>query len=222
MRRSNLFCLFEKPKNPRMKTITDLMKHKILMLGLLMCYLSPVFAQTNGSKAIIDAAKYPSLQAAIDALPVNGGIVHVPTGKYELTTPLLVTTENTRLQGSGGATHLINTNQQGEPAIIVRSGKGDQFRVELSNFRISGNSKSGDGIYMEKVQESLITEMSIGHNGGHGINMLNCYENPRIVNNNITYNAKAGVNIDGGHDIIVSANEFEENQDALRIKDGFN
>src|SRR5690606_17122115 len=160
MRRLNLFSLFEKPKNPRMKTITDLMKHKILMLVLLMCYLSPVLAQTNGSKAIIDAAKYPSLQAAIDALPVNGGIVHIPPGEYELSKPLLVTTENTRLQGSGGATHLINRNQQGEPAVIVKSGKGDQFRVELSNFRISGNSKSGDGIYMEKVQELLITAMT--------------------------------------------------------------
>lgn len=205
-----------------MKTITDFMKHKILILVLLVCYLSPVLAQTNGSKGIIDAAKYPSLQAAIDALPVNGGVVHIPPGEYELSKPLLVTTENTRLQGSGGATHLINKNQQGEPAVIVKSGKGDQFRVELSDFRISGNSKSGDGIYMEKVQELLITDMTFDHNGGHGINMLDCIENPRIVSCNINYNAKAGINIDGGHDIIVSGNQFEENQDALRIKDGFN
>jgi len=203
-----------------MKRLTEYLrgnKYFVFFLSLALCH--PAMAQTVRS---IDASDYPTLQAAVDALPLSGGVINIPPGEYELTTPLLVTTENTRLQGSGGATHLINTNQHGEPAIIVRSGKGDQLRVELSNFRISGNSKSGDGIYMEKVQESLITEMSIGHNGGHGINMLNCYENPRIVNNNITYNAKAGVNIDGGHDIIVSANEFEENQDALRIKDGFN
>jgi hypothetical protein len=75
---------------------------------------------------------------------------------------------------------------------------------------------------MERVQELLITELTVDHNGGNGINMKNCTENPRIALCNITYNAKAGINIDGGHDIVVSANEFEENQDALRIKDGFN
>lgn len=52
--------------------------------------------------------------------------------------------------------------------------------------------------------------------------MRNCTENPRIALCNITYNAMAGINIDGGHDIVVNANQFEENQDALRIKDGFN
>lgn len=214
--------MFEIPKVPKMKSMINRLKHNTLLLFLLMGMLSPVAAQHNASKATINASDYPTLQAAIDALPGNGGVVNIPPGEYELNKPLLIITENTRLQGSGGATHLINNNQQGEPAILVKSGKGDQFRVELSNFRISGNSKSGDGIFMEKIQESLITDMAIDNNGGHGINMLNCYENPRIVNNNITYNAKAGINIDGGHDIIVSANEFEENQDALRIKDGFN
>jgi hypothetical protein len=131
-------------------------------------------------------------------------------------------TENTRLQGSGSSTHLINRNEEGKPAIIVRSGNDPQFRVELSNFRVSGNAKSGDGIFMERVQELLITELTVDHNGGNGINMKNCTENPRIALCNITYNAKAGINIDGGHDIVVSANQFEENQDALRIKDGFN
>jgi parallel beta-helix repeat protein len=64
--------------------------------------------------------------------------------------------------------------------------------------------------------------MTIDHNGGHGINLVDGYENPRISNLNVTYNAKAGLNLFKCHDIIVSASQFEENQDALRCIDGYN
>lgn len=192
--------------------------------ALLILFLnSPVGAVFAQNLALtVDAAKYGTLQQAVDALPASGGIVLIPPGNYEITKPILLKTENTRLQGSGGSTHLINKNTSGEPAIIVSSGNSPLFRLELSGFRISGNNQSGDGIYMEKIQELMISNMTIDHNGGHGINMKDCTENPRISNCNLTYNSKAGINIDGGHDIVVSGNQFEENQDALRIKDGFN
>ena len=51
---------------------------------------------------------------------------------------------------------------------------------------------------------------------------MNCYEDPRIADSIFTYNAQAGLNIVGGHDIVVSANQFEENQDAVRCIDSFN
>ena len=38
----------------------------------------------------------------------------------------------------------------------------------------------------------------------------------------ITYNKKTGLNAIGCHDVVVSANQFEENFDALRFIDGFN
>ena len=38
----------------------------------------------------------------------------------------------------------------------------------------------------------------------------------------ITYNKAIGLNIIGCHDIVVSANHFEENQDALHCIDAFN
>jgi len=180
------------------------------------------FALAQAPAISIDASKYNTLQQAVDALPSGGGIIIIPPGNYEIDKPIIIKTENTRLQGSGGSTHLINKNTSGAPAIIVGSDKGTLFRLELSGFRISGNKQSGDGIYMEKVQELMITDMTINHNGGHGINMKDCTENPRIANCNLNYNLKAGINIDGGHDIVVSGNQFEENQDALRIKDGFN
>ena len=63
--------------------------------------------------------------------------------------------------------------------------------------------------------------LSIDHNGGHGVHLLNCYEDPRIADSIITYNAGAGLNIQGCHDIVVSANQLEENQDAVRCIDSF-
>jgi len=182
-----------------------------------------LFSQTGHAKPlVIDASRYHDLQEALDAIPSGGAIVMLPPGEFEITKPLLLVTDNTRLQGSGAVTHIINRNENGEPAVIVRSKNPQQWRVELSNFRVSGNPKGGDGVYLEKVQELFITGLAVDHNGRHGIHMNLCTENPRIAHCNITYNAQTGIYIYGGHDIVVNANEFEENQDALRLIDGFN
>ena len=176
----------------------------------------------------IRAAEYPDLQSAFNALPESGGSIQLPVGSFELEQPLVLHTENTLIVGQGPATHLINRNEQGRPAIILRpqSRMADKaariWRVQLENFRISGNPKSGDGILAEGVNELSIHGLSIDHNGGHGINMIDCYEDPRIAHCLLTYNGFAGLNILSGHDIIVSGNQFEENQDALRCIDSFN
>jgi hypothetical protein len=51
---------------------------------------------------------------------------------------------------------------------------------------------------------------------------VDCYEDPRVSDSILTYNRNAGLFIDGGHDIVVNANHFEENQDALVCVDAFN
>lgn len=181
-----------------------------------------IFTTAAFSQATINAARYPDLQAALDAVPDSGGVVLIPPGNYIITEPLVLSKDNTRLQGSGAVTRIINKNETSQPALIVKSGNRQIWRIELANFRVSGNRKSGDGIYLEKVQELLITDLAVDHNGQHGIHMNLCTENPRIAHCNITYNAQTGLYIYGGHDIVVNGNEFEENQDALRLIDGFN
>ena len=182
----------------------------------------------NPPPRTIRAAEYPDLQSAFNALPESGGSIQLPAGSFKLEQPLVMHTENTLLVGQGPATHLINVNEQGQPAIILRpqNRMTDQtariWRVQLENFRISGNPKSGDGILAEGINELSIHGLSIDHNGGHGINMIDCYEDPRIAHCLLTYNGFAGLNIRSGHDIIVSGNQFEENQDALRCIDSFN
>ncbi len=180
---------------------------------------------------VVDASKYPNLQAAFDALPEAGGLVKLPPGNFELTEPLVLSRENTRIEGSGAATHLINKNESGKPALILRPFGPNQdppprpwraWRVQVADFRISGNPKSGDGLLAVHCEELYVHGMSIDHHGGHGINMLTCREDARVSDSIITYNAKAGLYAIGAHDTIVNGNQFEENQDAVHFVDGYN
>ncbi len=178
--------------------------------------------------AVIEASKFSSLQAAFDALPATGGVVLLPPGEVEIREPLVLTRAESRIEGAGASTHIINRNEDGKPALILRPAdyetdkKARNWRVQLGNFRISGNPKSGDGVLAQGIQEIFVQGLSVDHHGGHGINLVDCYEDPRIVNSILTYNAQAGLNIAACHDIVVSANHFEENQDAVRCLDSFN
>jgi hypothetical protein len=198
------------------------------MRPLIICLFATSLAAFAADSPTIDASKFPNLQAAFDAVPVTGGVVTIPPGKFEITEPLRIKTEDTRVTGSGAATCIINKNESGKPALILRPPALDQdkkaklWRVQLADFRITGQEKSGDGIFAENIQEIYLEGMSIDHNGGDGIHLLNCYEDPRIADSIITYNKGSGINIVGCHDIVVNANHFEENQDALRCIDSFN
>ncbi len=201
---------------------------------LILASAGTVIAEETGQSApqpppkIIDAATFPSLQAAFDAVPASGGLVQLPPGRFELTEPLVLERGDTRIVGCGGATHLVNKNEKGQPALVLRAPGRDKnpkayaWRVQVADFRISGNPKSGDGLRAEHINEIYIHGLSVDHNGGHGIHMIDCLEDPRLSDSIITYNAKAGVNIVAGHDIVVSANQFEENQDALRCINSYN
>jgi parallel beta-helix repeat protein len=175
----------------------------------------------------IDASRFPDLQAAFDAVPESGGEVIIPPGTYELLKPLVLSVEDTHIKGAGTSTHLINRSENGEPAIVITPKKSAEknsyiWRIQLSDFRVSGNSKSGDGLYFERVNEVHISGLMVDHNGGNGINLTRCPENPRINHCNITYNGKAGIYVIACDDVVISANQFEENQDALQFIDGFN
>lgn len=212
------------------------MNHQRLITGLLLVvlalFLAPgrAVAKLPGSRAgsTIDAAQFNSLQAALDAVPANGGIVQLPPGIFEIHEPLRLTAGETLIQGAGAATQILNRNTNGQPALILRpkdktkNRRARIWRVQLQNFRISGNPDSGEGILADGVNELFIHGVSVDHHGAHGINLLDCYEDPRIADSIITYNAQAGLNILRGHDIVVNGNHFEENQDAVRCLDAFN
>ncbi len=185
-------------------------------------------ARLPGAAMVIEAASYPSLQAALDALPSTGGMVRLPPGTFEITEPLSIAASDVLLEGAGTATHIKNVNQDGKSALILRhpSGKedrsGELWRIRLANFRLTGNDKSGHGIEARRTNEVFIEGVTVSHHGGDGIHLYYCYEDPRICDSLITYNKQTGLNLIGCHDIVVSSNQFEENQDAVRCVDGYN
>jgi hypothetical protein len=181
-----------------------------------------------GARAVIDAGRYPTIQEALDELPDEGGLVRLPPGTFEITEPLVVTKSDVLIQGAGTATHIKNVNTTGKSALILQHpSSGDNreaelWRIRLADFRITGNEKSGHGINARRINEIFIDGVTVSYHGGDGIRLYFCYEDPRICNSLITYNKNTGLNAIGCHDVVVSANQFEENQDALRFIDGFN
>jgi hypothetical protein len=181
-----------------------------------------------GARAVIDAGQYPTIQAAIDALPDEGGVVRLPPGTFEINEPLMANKSDVLIQGAGTATHIKNVNTAGKSALILQHpGGGDNrnaelWRIQLADFRITGNEKSGHGIEARRINEVFIDGVTVSYHGGDGIRLYFCYEDPRICNSLMTYNKKTGLNAIGCHDVVVSANQFEENFDALRFIDGFN
>jgi len=183
----------------------------------------------NDNVAEINAAEYESLQAAFDAVPETGGRVLIPSGTYEITAPLRLRTGDVRIEGSGNSTHIVNLNEDGAPALVIahedlRDVKPDDrlWRVQIANLRLTGNPKSGDGIHAILVNEIFLHNVTVSHHGGDGILLDFCYEDARVADCLITYNKQVGLNLPGCHDIVVSANQFEENLDAVMVSDGFN
>jgi parallel beta-helix repeat protein len=207
----------------------------IAVIGLFLT-AEPLRAQDSavilpGARPTIDAAKFPSLQAAFDAVPEGGGLVQLPAGTFEITEPLRIHSEDTCVTGAGTATHIKNLNTDGQPALLVShlectDAKTDRkhqlWRIQLTNLRVTGNEKSGAGIEARQINEIFLDGVTVSYNGGDGIFLNYCYEDPRITGCLITYNKKVGVNLQGCHDIVVSSCQFEENQDALHCFDGFN
>jgi hypothetical protein len=181
-----------------------------------------------GARRTIEAADYPSLQAALDALPAEGGVVRLPAGTFEITEPLVLQTGEVLLEGAGPATHVKNTNTKGQPALIIRpkahatDRKAYLWRVQLSKFRLTGNDQGGHGIEALRVNELFLDGVTVSHHGGDGIRLDHCYEDPRICHSMITYNKQTGLALIGCHDIVVAANQFEENRDAVQCLDSFN
>ena len=182
-----------------------------------------------GARPEIDAARFPTLQAALDAVPPEGGIVRLPPGHFVITRPLVLSRSDVTLIGAGSATHIHNANTDGQPALIVQHADGETvksadrlWRVRLADFRLTGTAKSGHGILAVWINELFIHGLTVSEHGGDGLRLDHCYEDPRISDSLVTYNKRVGLNLLGCHDIVVSSNQFEENNDAVSCTDGFN
>ncbi len=180
---------------------------------------------------VVHADDYPNLQAAIDAVSVTGGTLVLGAKTYSIDRPLRIRHEDFRMVGQGTVSQIVNAGRSGEPAIVIEPPKGfvsktgqkeRLWRVQMCDFRVTGNEKSGHGIVVRRVQEFMIRAVSISRHGGDGVHCDDCYEDMRMSNCLITYNRGAGLFAKGNHDTIVADTQFEENEDAVRFVDGFN
>ncbi len=185
----------------------------------------------HADEAIVDASKFATLQEAADAIPETGGVLQIPPGTHEITEPVRIKTGDTRVVGFGTASNIVNKNTDGMPAILIENpkfagkvtpSKDRLWRVNIANLRVTGNEKSGAGIEARYIEEIMVQGVTSSYHGGDGLRLYFCYEDPRICDNLFTYNKQCGVSIEACHDIIVSANQFEENQDGLKCIDSFN
>jgi hypothetical protein len=207
-----------------------------LMLGVVAILFSALTVDCSdqltgtlpGARPAINAARFPNLQAALDAVPSQGGLVRLPAGEFKITAPLVLRHGDVTIEGAGTATHIVNLNAAGQPALLLAHPKGgtsrkqELWRIRLANFRITGNPRSGHGILARHINEIMVDGVTVSEHGGDGIHLDHCYEDPRICDSLITYNKQTGLHLVGCHDIVVSACQFEENDDAVRCFDGFN
>ncbi len=184
----------------------------------------PAEASPSATRQIIDASDYPDLHAAVAALPASGGLLWIPPGEYEIDQPLWIITDNTRIQGAGAATRVINRNEQQQHAIVLehkdrpREPLARLSHVELVDLRVSGNPKSGDGVFVEGVKELSIRGVTVDHHGEHGIRLLDVFEGPRVLGSSVHDNGFDGLYTLASSDLVVSANQFARNRDAINAQ----
>jgi parallel beta-helix repeat protein len=184
------------------------------------------------SSSNLNSADFPSIQAALNALPNHGGLVEVPAGIHRIEEPLLIRKSNVTLRGVGRSTVIFNENRGGQPAIIAGSAEDPAnnplWGIIISNMLITGDTASvwkasawpeenhflkdgGDGILVDHCYNSLFEKLWIVRNGGNGLNLVVAYEDPRVESCLIAYNGKAGIRMEGVHDICLAGNQIEEN-----------
>ena len=66
-------------------------------------WAQPTAGGLPGARPTIAAEAFASLQAALDALPQEGGLVRLPAGTFEITEPLRIRSEDVSLVGAGTA-----------------------------------------------------------------------------------------------------------------------
>ncbi|HEX5746034.1 MAG TPA: glycosyl hydrolase family 28-related protein [Archangium sp.] len=70
-----------------------------------------------GDEILDDTA---AIQAAINSLPNTGGIIFFPPGVYKVFGPIRIENSGVTLQGSGLASVIVNRDDMGKPALLVR------------------------------------------------------------------------------------------------------
>jgi len=161
-------------------------------------------------KAGIDDASV--IQAAIDALPSEGGIVFLHIGNYTLASTININKSNVNLQGIWKASKI--TSDQNINLINVK----DCDYITISNLWLYGSgSGAGNGIYANNVNYLTIQNCIIEHNGeqqpgyslqSSGIGLDSSCHYSQILNNIIRSNGNTGIFLYQNNDYSIIKNNY--------------
>src|SRR5262245_20084979 len=139
--------------------------------------------------------------AALNSAIQGGYIAQLNGGTYTISSPIVIhitsTTQGMGIDG-GGAT-LISNVTNGQPLIQIVVDPGVDARyLNLSNFKIQGNGKEGDGIQLiadgndRWLYNWNITNVTVDHVSGYGLDMQGSIFEGVVSNSWMTNNAEGG------------------------------
>jgi len=127
----------------------------------------------------IMATDYSSLQAAIDALPANGGQVFVPAGPYRLTSGIVIAKPNVTLMGEGINSLITQANPADLPVDLITV---LAQRTRIINLRLDVGAEEAD------FTDGKCGLVFIGEDAGVPSRLIqNCYLENVVVNNASKY-----------------------------------
>ncbi len=120
----------------------------------------------------IDAGEVGGVQSALDALPEEGGTVHVPAGRWEVEAPLeivLAEGQHLNLVGDGRASVLADATDSSDPLLFIAGAIGKwwpDLRITVRDMAFEGRYDGGHGIVVDHPNDTLIDAcFFIGHGG---------------------------------------------------------
>jgi len=169
------------------------------------------------------------INAAMNALPANGGRVSLLEGTYQITAPIVFPDDNVTLQGLGSNTviqtianiDMITANVKnqllvhdirlvGAPAQAANRGI-DFVNTGYSEIvRVYVEDTGSDAIYLGANSEfCIIMENKVNHPRGHGIRVVGAYQTV-VSNNTVELAEEDGIEINGVGNSVTTGNIVRE------------
>lgn len=125
----------------------------------------------------ISVTEAGGLQSALDALPEQGGTIHIPTGTYKFDKPVtkkLLEGQHLFIIGDGRGSVLSNSNTSGEPLLRISGITGKQWpdlRITIRDLAFVGNHNSGDALIVDWPNDTLVDSCFFLGHGGQAIRL---------------------------------------------------
>jgi len=129
-------------------------------------------------KRWIDAGEAGGIQEALDALPDDGGTVHIPAGRWEVESTLEIALREGQhlfLVGEGRASAIVNGDTTRAPLLSIVGAIGEwwpDLRITIRDLTFVGNHDSGHALLIDHPNDTMIDAcFFIGH-GGSAVHLI--------------------------------------------------